>query len=71
MKASLLIATAASAALATAPAQARSVDIERSSPASAGESELQGQPTLFFLGAIVAVAIGIFLLIDDDDAESP
>jgi hypothetical protein len=59
--------------LAAAPvaAQATQAPVGRHSAPVVEDSQLRGNSTLFFLGAIVAVALGIFLLIDDDDAVSP
>lgn len=59
----------AAAALLTGPvaAQAASSLPGRASAPVEAESELRGQSTLFFVLGILAVAAGIFLLIDDDD----
>lgn len=69
MKASsgLLAVAAALSAMTPVAAQAASSPAARQSEPAGEVNELQGSPTLFFLGAIVGVALGIFLLIDDDD----
>lgn len=62
------------ASLAAAPVAAQSIPSapDRASAPAFAESELRAQSTLFFVLGILAVAAGIFLLIDDDDdAVSP
>lgn len=59
----------AAGSLATAPvaAQAAPSEPSRGSAPASEASELRGQGTLFFVLGILAVAAGIFFLIDDDD----
>lgn len=66
-----IIASLSAASLAIAPVAGHAADasVSRQSTPESDASELGGS-SLFFLGAIVAVAVGIFLLIDDDDAVS-
>ena len=57
-------------ALAAAPVAAQA-DLSRSVAPVEGESELQGQSTLFFVLGIAAVAAAIVVLSEDDDPTSP
>lgn len=66
-----VLSSLAAASLAAAPVAAHAAAApERSSAPAAAANQLEGQSTLFFVLGIVAVAVGIFLLIDDDDAVS-
>lgn len=60
-----------SLAVAPVAAQESRSEVSRHSAPAGAASNLRGNSTLFFLGAIVAVALGIFLLIDDNDPASP
>ena len=70
MRSEKLAAAAAAFAATTGSAMAQAV--ERSSPAVQGESALFGGSSLLTIVLIVALGIGIFLLVDDeDDPDSP
>jgi hypothetical protein len=63
--------TAAAAFVATTGA-AMAQAVERASPAAHGQSELFGGSTLLTIVLIVALGIGVYLLVDDeDDPDSP
>ena len=64
-----VLASLAAMTMAAAPVAAQAAPQRATAPAE-GESQLEGQSTLFFVLGILAVAVGIFLLIDDDDAVS-
>lgn len=64
-----VLASLAAMTMAAAPMAAQAAPQRATAPAE-GESQLEGQSTLFFVLGILAVAVGIFLLIDDDDAVS-
>jgi hypothetical protein len=64
------VAGAAAFAATTGAAMAQA--LERASPAVESQSELFGGSTLLTIVLIVALGIGIFLLVDDeDDPDSP
>lgn len=68
-RASLIAAAAGLTAILPAAAQGADVPVSRHSAPAADADELSASSSLLFLAAIVGVAIGIFLLIDDDDDE--
>lgn len=71
MKRSLsLIASAALLTASSLPAQAGEPSSARTSQPVETSSELGANSSLLFLAAVVAVALGIFLLIDDNDDEA-
>lgn len=51
-------------------AQDQGSRVARDSAPTESPSDLRGNPTLYFVLSIVAVAAGIFLLIDDDDEDA-
>lgn len=67
---SLIAAATVLSAVVPATAHAADVPVSRQSAPAGDTAKLQASSPLFFLAAIVGVAIGIFLLIDDDDEES-
>ena len=70
MRLNKLLAAAGALAATTTTAMAQAV--ERVSPAVQDQSELFGGSTLLTIALIVALGIGIFLLVDnDDDSASP
>ena len=63
-----VLSSLAAASLAVAPAAAHAAGApERASAPAEAANQLEGQSTLFFVLGILAVAAGIFLLIDDND----
>ena len=67
-----LIAAAGALALSATPVMAQSAPIERASAPVEAQSELFGGSTLLTIALIVALGIGIFLIVDDnDDPDSP
>ena len=63
---------AGAAALVATTSSAMAQSVERASPAVQGESELFGGSSLLTIVLIVALGIGLFLLVDDeDDPDSP
>lgn len=69
MKLGRMVAAAAALSLATAPAlaQAASADAGRTAAPAAGESAIEGTPTIvWILGALIA-GLGVYLLVDDNN----
>ena len=62
----------AAGAFAATTVSATAQAVERAAPAPQGANELFGGSTLLTIVLIVALGIGIFLLVDDeDDPDSP
>jgi hypothetical protein len=64
------VAAASALALSTSTALAQSAPARATAPVEE-QSALFGQSTLLTILLIVALGVGIFLLVDDDDPDSP
>ena len=70
MRLNKLLAAAGTLAATVTTAMAQTV--ERAAPAVEGQSEMFGGSSLLTIALIVALGIGIFLLVDDDNGpDSP
>lgn len=66
----LVLATAATT-LAVSPLAVQAAPVERSTAATAGESQLGGQDMLWWIVALIAIIVGIILVAKNDTPKSP
>ncbi len=64
-----LAAATAAITLAALPITAQAADASRASKSAAATSELGDSNQLFLIAALAAIALGIFLIADEDDDE--
>ena len=67
-----IFAAAGALALSASPVMAQSASVDRASAPVEAQNELFGGSTLLTVALLVALGIGIYLIVDDnDDPDSP
>lgn len=66
-----ILAAGAALALSAGPVAAQSAAPARAAAPVEAQNELFGQSSLLTILIIVALGVGIFLLVDDDNSDSP
>jgi uncharacterized ion transporter superfamily protein YfcC len=64
-----IVGAASALALSSVPAMAQAVD--RASESASSANSIAGMSTLLLVALVVALGVGIFLIVDDGNSDSP